>query len=222
MHSELGNTSQALEFALKSIEILEALPEGPSIALADAYGETAGIYGRLEQRDELRSWSLKSIDLYTQLEGPLFRDLGPAYSSLAYSYAINGEYELAREYFSHELDVAQANFGVQHVRTAAGLINLGMTYRRLGDYDKAIDNMLRAEAVLENIGIDGSQQLPALYSNLGNTYRDTGELNKAAETYEKGLTLLGDASRNRRLWSFLMNNSGELMVVRGETNVGIE
>ncbi len=220
IYAELGKSEQALTYVRQSIDILEALPQGPSLGLASAYSEAAGIYGRMEQRDELRLWAQRAIDLFIELEGPNYRGLGPAFSSLAYSYAIDGEYKTADDYFSRELSIALANFGEQHIRTAGSLVNLGITQRRLGNYETAIEQLLRARAILENISSSGSQQYRALSINLGNTYRDVGRLDDAVATYNRGLASYDASPANSRFRAFLLNNSGELMVMQGHAREG--
>ncbi|MEM6817168.1 MAG: serine/threonine-protein kinase [Pseudomonadota bacterium] len=214
-YTELGEYEAALEFANQAIRLLENQPERQTIALAEAYVEIGGIYGRLEQDEKVRLWSQKAVDMFQQVEGPNYRGLGRAYSGIAISYAYEGRYEDAKKYFELETEVALANFGENHLRTAAGLVNLGMTHRRLGDYLKAVELMRRSEAVLIKLAPAGTQTLAALYVNLGNTHRDLGDLDLAAETYERGIALTEDTQNAQRNRAFLLNNSGELMVDRG-------
>ncbi len=222
LENDTANRSGALSYAKQAIGILESLPGGPTIELARAYNTIGQIYARMEQFEPLRRWQEKSIDLYIALEGPEYRGLAAAYSGLAYSYAIQGEYELALEYFSKELAVSRANYGERHIRTVLGLTNTGIALRRLGRYDEAVDNYLQAESTMRSIPGFDTTRFGALYVNLANAYRDRGDLEDAARTYNKGLEFTQEKKILPRDAASLLNNSGELMLVKGNTHDAIE
>jgi serine/threonine-protein kinase len=138
VESDLAEYERAIEYAQRAIGILET--RHSTKQLARAYVELGTVYGQLEQSEPARRWMRRAVELYTEIEGPSFRGLIPAYSGLAYSHAIAGEYEPALEYFRRELEVARANYGEHHIRTATGLNNIGIALRRMGRYEEAIDS----------------------------------------------------------------------------------
>lgn len=220
IETDLGNPNEALMYAQKAIAILEAMPGKPPTSLARAYTKAGLIYGRLEQREELREWTQKGVDLFIELEGPNYRGLASAYSGLAFSYALEGDYEPALKYFQLEHDISRANFGEQHLRSAIGLVNMGIALRRMNRLEEAADSLLRAEVIMINVAGDDSRRLSGLYTNLGNVYQDMGDLDRAAETFERGLALFDPAESNPRDYAYLLNNTGDLLSVMGHTNEG--
>jgi tetratricopeptide (TPR) repeat protein len=205
-------------YAEKSIAILEAMPGRPSTSLAHAYTKAGVIYGRLEQRAELREWTQKGVDLFIELEGPSYRGLASAYSGLAFSYALEGDYEPALKYFRLEHEISRANFGEQHLRSAVGLINMGIAFRRMDRLEEAADSLLRAEAILIDVSGDDSRRLSGLYNNLGSVYQDMGSLEEAAATFTKGLSLVDAEESNPRDSAYLLNNMGDLSTLMGRTD----
>jgi len=218
---DTGNFDRALQFGHEAIDILETAVPEPTIDLARAYAQLGGVYSRLEQPTLSREWNRKAADLYIELEGPNYRGLSRAYNGLAFSHVIEGDYAAAIDYLERDLAVARANYGENHIRNVIGTINLGITLRRMGRYDEAIDRFTRARDILEKLPGDNSARYAALDINLGNTYQDLGNLTAAARIFERALALTAQDNVPPRNRASLLNNSGDLMMIRGDLDGAI-
>ncbi len=219
---DAGNFERALQFGREGIALLEATLDEPTIDLARAYEQLGELYMRLENPGLSREWNLKAIDLYTELEGPSYRGLSTAYNSLAYSHVLEGDYAAGLEYLRLSLEVSRANFGENHIRYAAGLMNLGITLRRMGRYEEAIDRFARASTIVDALQGDYTARRVSLNINLGNTYRNLGDSAVAARIYEEALAMAGREDVPPRNRAALLNNSGDLMMIRGDLDGALE
>ena len=218
---DAGNFDRALRFGEQAIDILETVGSEPTIDLALAYAQLGGVYSRLEQPTLSREWTRKAVDLYIELEGPSYRGLSTAYNGLAHSHVLSGDYAIAVEYLKREIEVARSNYGENHIRFVLPTVNLGITLRRMGRYDEAIDHFTRARDILDQLPGDNSARNVTMAVNIGNTYQDLGDLRAAARIFEEALPLSEDENVPPRNRASLLNNSGDLMMIRGDLDGAI-
>ena len=219
---DAGNIQLAEQLGRQAITLLEESPAGPGTDLARAYAQLGGVYSRLEQHVASREWNKKAVDLYIELEGPSYRGLSSAYNGLAFSHVIEGDYAAALEYLERDIAVARANYGEHHMRMVIPTINLGITLRRMGRYEEAIDHFTRARETLDRLPGDHSARELTLAINLGNTYQNLGDLATAARIFEEALSLSDNENMPPRNRASLLNNSGDLMMIRGDLDAAIE
>ncbi len=67
--------------------------------------------------------------------------------------------------------------------------NLGVTYDRIGDYDKALTHYFKVQEILNAAPHPNKTVLPAIYNNIANIYQTQGDAASALKYYEKGLSL---------------------------------
>ena len=218
---DAGNFDRALQLGQQAIDILETSVPEPTIDLARAYAQLGGVYSRLEQPIPSREWTRKAVDLYIELEGPSYRGLSTAYNGLAYSHVLEGDYAAAIEYLEREIDVARANFGENHIRFVIPTMNLGVTLRRMGRYEEAIDRFNLAREILGRLPGDNSARDVSLAINLGNTYQNLGDLDATVRIFEEALPLSENENVPPRNRASLLNNSGDLMMIRGDLDGAI-
>ena len=70
---------------------------------------------------------------------------------------------------------------------AYSLINIGNTYRNIGDYNKPLDYYTRSLIILEEL--DGKGMAGYCLMNIGIVYAYQGNYEKALEYYEKSLNI---------------------------------
>jgi eukaryotic-like serine/threonine-protein kinase len=211
-----GNYESAAGYAREAVQLLDSGEAEPGLGLARACTELGTVYGQLERHEEMRSWLQKAVSLYERVEGPLYRGLQTPVSGIAWSHVLVGEYATAREYFLRELEIARANYGERHMRTALAYGNLGLTSRRMGALGDALAYLQDALRIYREVGT-GQHQIRGLLLNLGNTHEDLGQLDEAAAHFEAALAEDGLSERDPRIYGFLLNNLGSLLANRGET-----
>jgi serine/threonine-protein kinase len=219
---DAGNFERALQFGEEGVGLLEASLAEPTIDLARAYAQLGEVYIRLENPVLSRTWNRRAMDLYIELEGPSYRGLSTTYNALAYSHVLKGEYQEALEYLRKGIDVARANFGENHIRSAIGMTNLGVTLRRLGRYEEALDSFTNAKAIIDGLQGNHWARRVTLGINIGNTYQNLGDLDGAARTFEEALAMAEGEDVPPRNRASLLNNSGDLMMIRGDLDGAIE
>ena len=103
------------------------------------------------------------------------------------------EYEKAIECYEAVLCLDLSFKRKDHRHVAEDYDNIGIGYRGLGDYDRAIEYYLKAIDILERVSPDHIL-LPSPYNHIGIAYRYKGNYKLAAEYHEKAL-------RIQRMWA---------------------
>lgn len=94
-----------------------------------------------------------------------------------------GDFEVALDNFKKLYGLLGKKFGLNSNKLASPLINIGIQYKNLGNFDKAIESYKKAESLcLVDLGND--KALGTVYVNLGNIFRLEGDYNQALE-YQK-------------------------------------
>ena len=119
-----------------------------------------------------------------------------------------------------EIEIARANFGERHLKTAVAYNNLGVVERRMGDTAAALENFGRAVQMYRELDVPADRQVANLYLNIGNTYQDVGDFDRAADYFERGLALENLAERDPRNYAYFLNNYGNLLDLRGDVDRG--
>jgi len=111
-------------------------------------------------------------------------------------YATKEKLPSALELIVKSSQINQLKLSQDHPSALAGLSQLGLIYKKLGDYTKAENYYISAIAALKNQLNPDSSQLSTLYNQLGNLYIETKQIDKAIEQHELAIEIrinLGDA-----------------------------
>jgi tetratricopeptide (TPR) repeat protein len=135
-----------------------------------------------------------------------------AYNAIAIISLSQGDYKnAAKNYFQALKYYEQANDmdGFIYV-----LNNLGTTYDRLGEFDKALEYYFKSRDLLNTQPASPrkSNIMPALHNNIGNIYQSKGDPQSALEYYEKALELALQLPQHRTQGQ-AYNNIGKLYMV---------
>ena len=95
-----------------------------------------------------------------------------------------GDFELALDNFEKLYRLRQKMYGLNSVRLAPPLVNIGIQYKNLGNFYKAIESYKLAEALCNKTLGGDDFLLGTVYVNLGNVYRLKGDFNQAL-SYQK-------------------------------------
>ncbi len=102
-----------------------------------------------------------------------------------------GDFEGAINYFNESLVISKRIYGVTNLRIFSRLVNVGIVYKNIGEYDKAIENYLLAEEIVINhYQSENHPRLGFVYTNLGNVYKLQGDYVKFHEFQKAALRVL--------------------------------
>ncbi len=92
-----------------------------------------------------------------------------------------GDFENGLKYFNHALDLGEMTFGANSNRLFSPMVNQGVAYKNLGEYDEAIGIYLRAEGGMKTLYSADNPRLGYVYANLGTVYKLKGDYLKNQE-----------------------------------------
>lgn len=105
-----------------------------------------------------------------------------------------GDFELALENFSKVYQIREKLYGAASSRLAPPLINMGIQYKNLSYFAKAIEYYKKAESLCINDPNTDNFVLGNLYVNLGNIYSINGDYSQALEYQKNANRVLGKDS----------------------------
>ena len=95
------------------------------------------------------------------------------------------------------LVLAQQKYGENHLAVATGYNNVGVVYKNLGDYEKAIYCYQKALDISRLVLGENHRLLAKSYLNLGSVYYSLKDYNKAIDFYGDALILLAPAWQDK-------------------------
>jgi tetratricopeptide (TPR) repeat protein len=120
-----------------------------------------------------------------------------------------GDYKQAATLFFNSLKE------YEELRDTSGMIsmnnNLGASYDRMGEYDKALDCYFKAQELMNASSLSERKKvvLPTVYNNIANIYQTKGDPKSALAYYEKALELALEVP-NHKATGIAYNNIGKL------------
>lgn len=103
----------------------------------------------------------------------------------------------------------------EELRDTSGIIsmnnNLGASYDRMGEYDKALECYFTAQELMNSSNLTERKKvvLPTIYNNIANIYQTKGDPKSALAYYEKALQLALEVP-NHKAQGIAYNNIGKL------------
>lgn len=132
-----------------------------------------------------------------------------AYGNLGNFYFRQGEYDMAKDYFSKSIHISRE----KGLRSPAQIVsNLGLTYMNQGDYTEGVKIQREELDIAEkNNDLAGAS---TLWVNLGIVYFEKGDDNAALRCFEKGLELC-QLLGNKQFTSIALGCIGNVWRVKG-------
>ncbi|MGB3113793.1 MAG: tetratricopeptide repeat protein [Candidatus Omnitrophota bacterium] len=105
----------------------------------------------------------------------------------AASLAQKGQYQESLNLLEESLIFAKKNFGPDHENVAVSLINIGLIYKEMAEYDKAEKAYKEAISILKAKSGIGQNYLLTAYAKLGDVYAIQGKYDESQRYMELSL-----------------------------------
>ncbi len=118
-----------------------------------------------------------------------------AYNRLGKLADQSGDFDRAVHFYNANLKIRKATYDT--IGQSNTHLNLGNTYKKTADYQKAMDHYFRAIGLLELYGKNDFSLEANIYNNMGAVYARRGENAESMKCYQKALQLnkaIGDKS----------------------------
>lgn len=148
------------------------------------YNAMGIVYKRIGDYPKSQSYYLKRIQLIDSLQ--LDQDVSTPYINLGILYSLMGEQDKAIQSYEKALETYKGD-NRESIENNI-LINLGEMDFEKGNYEEALDKLLKAKPYSEKQDYNNIN-LCALYSNIGNIYQELGKWEVAQDYYIMALAL---------------------------------
>jgi serine phosphatase RsbU (regulator of sigma subunit)/Tfp pilus assembly protein PilF len=174
-----GNKEKALEFFLKSKEILEEINH--SAGLSDVYNNIGLLYKNVGQISKCLEYYFKCLKICESLNDT--KGKASSLNNIGMMYKELEEYEKSLEYLHNALNEWQKLDNKRGISNTFG--NLGLLYGKVGKRDLALEYYFKALIINERIG--DKEGIGTELGNIGWIYLEQGKTNKALEYFERSL-----------------------------------
>ena len=161
--------------------------------------------------------SLLNIAISTYLEINQQTGVVECYVDLAASAYYKGENRLFLEYSQKALKIVEDKNFVKFKSTI--LINIGVAYKEMGDYEKAIEYALNALKTFEELG--NKKMIAICYINLGNFFIEINEFDKSIDYMNKSLEIFIELKDMKRQ-SICFANIGDVYLLQEKYNEALQ
>ena len=174
-----ANLEQDRELVHQDIEafLLQAKTKMAEVStpIEDRIKEVHAIYVKADQ------WAKDSALPDDKLDG-LLKD----YSQFLYDY---GKYKEAEQVDLRLVSLREGALGKEHPYTATSYNDIGLTYKKQGDYTKALEYYFKALDIQKNVLGKEHPDTAISYNNIAGVYYSQGDYTKALEYYLKALDI---------------------------------
>ena len=187
----LGNHKLAKVLLEKSTRLYDKISTSNKFEHATALCHLAYVYQLTDGFEKTKETIEKAINLYLTHSG---KSLGYALAiaDLAACYFNVGDYSKSKEYRENSLLLTKKLCGNSHVKVF--LINglLGMDYKGLGNYNKALTTLMDSYVGIKKYYPDHFSLLSATLGRIGDTYRLLGLSKQAEEFLKQSIQISGN------------------------------
>lgn len=193
-----GNYRDAMDRMTKAYEAFEMLEEKVPNTRVRYLRRLCNIAFQLKENEEAIKFA-KQITVHSEKE----EDKLFAVNRIALTYAQDGVFDKAIEYFEQEKEISLGTRGPDHPATANTFNNLAASYNNQGskhhnngEYGKAIEHFEKSLAIkIKSNGpkhpdvISCRRNLSSSHHNLGNTYHGLGQFDTAVDHFLESLKI---------------------------------
>lgn len=203
-----GDCRDALDYLLKGAAVYEEKLGKVTNEKVLIYNNIGRAYAELGEPEKAFDHFHKALDMLSQISPghtPFHVDI---YCNIGKAYFDRQEYGQAGHYFSMALDVSLAQLGQDHPATAAAYNNLAALHMKLGDYDTATDDCLKAVEILAKMEKKPLQLAALLLVNMADICIAAREADMALKLLEKAEKY----NRNKRIAEYIAARIQEIRV----------
>ncbi len=165
--------------------LLDTIPSGDKIALADFLQEKGNYYLGIGRSDSAFIFLNNSVQIRTSINGKEDTSLTYSLNKLGTCYYIKGKIDSANYYYVRALELSHLQTNPDNFESASYYQNAGFTYQMLGNYDKAETFLLKALAIMKSHLDSNDLALTPIYINLGRFYNSMDRFWESFSYYEK-------------------------------------
>lgn len=134
-----------------------------------------------------------------------------------------GLFKDAEVIYLRQISIAEGLYGKEDKNTAISYNNIGLVYKKLGDYDKALEYYFKDLTINERILGNEHSDIATSYNNIGGVYYSKGNYNKALEYFCKALAIMEkDHGTENPNHASSYNNLGLVYYSKGDYNTALE
>ena len=177
IHNSIGNSEAAVANAVRSVDFYENNPQEIDDRLM-VYYTIGTVYKDLKRYDEAENYFLKGVKFDT-IDDSIWS--GRIYTGLAGVYSATGKYADGLKYSLIALEKLRRD--KNDVGESRALTDIGVIYKKLGDYKKALENLEAGLKIRENLKTFSfiiSSQV-----ELADLHKEQKDFDKAILHYEK-------------------------------------
>lgn len=131
-----GDDEGAEKILIRAINVLEKSPN--RLALADAVNNLGKVYSQTMQLEASLSNYLRSLELTTELLGPINPRTGDLYNNIAIVYVRQRDHANAIKNYTRSLEIYRKVYSGNHSNISKALGNLANSYIDTGDFQQAV------------------------------------------------------------------------------------
>ncbi len=166
--------------------------------------------------EKAEQYALEAIELGRKLGYK--KGVARAYSKLAISFQVRGNYTLAFENYQKALDLYRE---VDDLEGAAKIFNnLGILFIDQGNYQKSLEYYSNALKVFEEIGKKISAA--GVLNNIGEIYEKLDKLDQALEYYDKSYKIFSSMQGFEREKAHILINKGRIHFNKGDMSFALK
>lgn len=189
INETLGNLTQAKEYMLSSLMILETQLDPMHEDVAIVLTNLANVYFEEKQADKAEELHKRALKIRRMSFGNNHPTVAQSVYNLAVLYDELTEYDTAERLYKEALGIWNHAYGTDHPYIANALNNLANVYMFKGDYTTAIE--LHQDSLAARRAIYGNQHPEVARSliNLGAVYLKNQDYEHAKPLYQEAITL---------------------------------
>ena len=209
IYTEIGQYENALETYSELLALDESI--GNKKWIAADFRFIGNVYNNIGNRIKALDFYYKSLRLSEETDNK--NGISQVCNQIAGVHVALGQYEQAQRYYYRALRVIQERRNDPSHFPLHLLTNLGLTYSKLGESDKAMEYFRRCIDT-NSTNIDILRPKSYALSNMGKLFREQGELDSALIYFKESLKIREDLNF-RKLTSNNMTLIGEIYNQQG-------